>query len=99
VIDREPVGIIDAETRGLLASIGIRKGRPFAPDERMAKILRDAAASRTRPPTPFCQPRDPGAYVYDDGSHSTTGFVGGDYRWLIDGGDGGRNRRASAKSG
>ena len=30
VIDREPVDMIDPETRGLLASIGIRKGQPFA---------------------------------------------------------------------
>lgn len=29
VIDREPIGVIDPETRGLLASIGIRKGRPM----------------------------------------------------------------------
>ena len=28
----------------LLASIGIRKGTPFAPDERMQSILTDAAA-------------------------------------------------------
>ena len=35
--------------------------------------------------------RDPDAYIYDDGSHWKTGFVGGDYRWLIDDGDGGRN--------
>jgi hypothetical protein len=80
VIDRENVGIIDAETRGLWASIGIRKGRPFAPDERMANILRDAAAvANATARSLLFQPRDPGAYVYD-GSHWKTGFVGGDYR-------------------
>jgi hypothetical protein len=44
VIDREPVGMIDPELRGLFASIGIQKGKPFAPDERMKKILIDAVA-------------------------------------------------------
>jgi len=44
VIQKEPLGMIDPETRGLLASIGIVKGKPFAPDARMKKILVDAVA-------------------------------------------------------
>ncbi|MBW2401870.1 MAG: DUF1254 domain-containing protein, partial [Deltaproteobacteria bacterium] len=44
VIQKEPLGMIDPETRGLLASIGIVKGKPFAPDARMQKILVDAVA-------------------------------------------------------
>jgi hypothetical protein len=36
--------MIDSETRGLLASIGIEKGKKFAPDERMKRILTDAVA-------------------------------------------------------
>jgi hypothetical protein len=36
--------MLDPETRGLYASIGIQKGKPFAPDERMKKILTDAVA-------------------------------------------------------
>src|SRR3954453_18571559 len=44
VIDREPVEILDPETRGLLAAIGIRTGQPFEPDERLRKILVDAVA-------------------------------------------------------
>src|SRR5690606_39726133 len=43
VIEREPIDVIDPETRGLLASIGIRKDTPFAPDARMRSILADAA--------------------------------------------------------
>ena len=39
VIDREPIEFLDPELRGLFASIGIQKGKPFAPDERMKKIL------------------------------------------------------------
>jgi hypothetical protein len=34
--------------RGLFASIGMEKGKPFAPDERMKKILIDAVALACR---------------------------------------------------
>jgi len=44
VIQEEPFEMIDAETRGLLASIGIEKGKEFSPDERMKRILTDAVA-------------------------------------------------------
>ena len=43
-VQEEPVNAIDPETRGLLAAIGIQKGKPFAPDARMKHILADAAA-------------------------------------------------------
>ncbi len=44
VIQKEPLEVIDPETRGLLASIGIEKGKPYNPDRRMKKILTDAVA-------------------------------------------------------
>ncbi len=44
VVQEEPVEAIDCETLGLLASIGIQKGKPFTPDARMKKILIEAAA-------------------------------------------------------
>jgi hypothetical protein len=44
VIENEPLDMLDPETRGLFASIGIEKGKPFAPDARMKKILTDAVA-------------------------------------------------------
>ena len=44
IIQKEPLDLLDPETRGLFASIGIEKGKPFAPDERMKKILTDAVA-------------------------------------------------------
>ncbi len=44
VIQKEPLDMLDAETRGLLASIGMEKGKPFEPDERMKAILTDAVA-------------------------------------------------------
>ena len=44
VIQYEPIEFINPEIRGLLASIGIVKGKPFSPDERMVRILTDAVA-------------------------------------------------------
>lgn len=56
VIQKEPIGVIDAETRGVIAGIGIVKGQPFAPDEATLATLVDAAAvanatARIRMPT------------------------------------------------
>ena len=44
IVQEEPSESTSPETLGLLASIGIEKGKPFAPDERMKKILTEAAA-------------------------------------------------------
>jgi hypothetical protein len=43
-LQQEPAGSYDVELAGQLAAIGIVKGKPFQPDERMRKILADAAA-------------------------------------------------------
>ena len=43
VIQEEPSEGSNPTTLGLFASIGIEKGKPFNPDERMKKILTDAA--------------------------------------------------------
>jgi hypothetical protein len=43
VIQEEPAEGSDPTTLGLFASVGIVKGKPFDPDERMKKILTDAA--------------------------------------------------------
>lgn len=91
VIEREPIDVIDPETRGLLASVGIRKDTPFAPDARMRSILADAAgvANGTARAIAF-RTRDRDAFLYPDRAWKTA-FIGGDYRWLIDDGAGGRN--------
>ena len=44
VIQEEPLDMLNPETRGLFASIGMEKGKPFRPDARMKKILTDAVA-------------------------------------------------------
>ena len=43
-INEEHIDMLDEETKGLFSSIGIEKGKPFAPDERMKKILTEAVA-------------------------------------------------------
>jgi len=68
VIQGEPIGFLNPETTGLIASIGIVKGKPFEPDARMRKILTDAAAigNATARAITF-YPRDPGQPTYKDG--------------------------------
>jgi hypothetical protein len=65
VVHEEPLEAVDPETRGLLAAIGIQKGKPFAPDARMQAILADAAAvgNATARALVFST-RDPGAPFY-----------------------------------
>ena len=91
VIQKEPVDFIDPELRGLLASIGIQKGKPFAPDARMQKLLSEAVSvgNATARSLSF-RPRSETTYIYDDSTWYTA-FDGGDYRWLIEDGKGGRN--------
>ena len=91
VIQREPVSFLDPELRGQLSSIGIQKGKVFDPDERMQKIMADGVAiGNATARALLLSPRNQSAYYYDD-SQWFNAFVGGDYQWLIDGGDGGRN--------
>jgi hypothetical protein len=90
VIQREPLGMLDPEIRGLFASIGIVKGRPFAPDARMKGILTEAVAvgNATARAIVF-DARIEETYYYPN-SAWITGFIGGSYEWLLDGGLGGR---------
>ena len=91
VVEREPLEVIDPETRGLMAAIGIKKGTPFAPDDRMKTILADAAAvANGTARTIAFKTRDASAVLFPDRAWKTA-FVGWDYRWLIDDGVGGRN--------
>jgi hypothetical protein len=97
VIQREPVDFIDPELRGLAASIGIIKGKKFAPDARMKKILTDAVAvgNATARALTF-RNRDPRTPIYEKSAWETF-FVGDDYKWLNDGGAGGRNLDARTR--
>ncbi len=74
VIQEEPIDAIDPELRGLFASIGIEKGKKFAPDARMKKILTDAVAignatARSIVWYPRIESTMPGVEIYPD-THS-----------------------------
>lgn len=65
VIQEEPENFFDPENLGILASLGIKKGKEFRPDARMKKLLTDAVAignAYARANTVF--PRDPGHRYY-----------------------------------
>ena len=44
IIQKEPLELLNPELRGLYASIGIEKGKPFNPNARMKRVLTDAVA-------------------------------------------------------
>ncbi len=82
VVQEEPVEASDPETLGLLASIGIEKGKPFKPDARMKKILTEAAAVGNITARALAyKSRSPEAYFYKNSAWNTP-FVGGSYQFL-----------------
>jgi hypothetical protein len=65
VVQEEPESFLGPEIKGQLAAIGIEKGKPFAPDDRMKKILIDAAAIGNAAARAISySPRHPGLYTY-----------------------------------
>lgn len=91
VIQKEPADFLNPEDRGLLASIGIVKGQPFNPTDKMKKILTDSiaignAAARSL----VYYPRDPNARIYPGkDSNWMMGYVGYNVYFLNK--DGSRN--------
>ena len=85
VIQSEPGDAFDPEIVGLLASVGIKKGQPFAPDARMKAILAEAVAvgNATARSMVFA-PRDKRAPFYPDRQWHN-GFIGNSYQFLSDG--------------
>jgi len=90
VLEKKPIDFIDPELRGIFASIGLQKGKPFNPDPATKKTLTEAiaVANATARAIAFRTPHEE-AYLYEN-SVWKEGFIGGDYRWLKDGGEGGR---------
>ena len=85
VVQEEPNSAQDPEILGLLASIGIVHGKPFAPDVRMQKILADAAAvGSATARTLAYRGRDPEGYFYPDSAWGTP-FIGGSSEFMRDG--------------
>ena len=82
VVQNEPADWADPDTVGLYASIGIRKGQPFAPDSRMKKILIDSVAvANGVARSDLFASRDPQTRIYPDRQWLTP-FVGGSYQFL-----------------
>jgi hypothetical protein len=78
VVQHEPATSLDAELMGQIAAIGIIKGKPFAPDAGMKKILTEAVAlANATSRTLFMSPRDPSWYYYPGSSWSNLLFQSG----------------------
>ena len=83
LVQEEPTEALDPERTGQLAAIGIVKGQPFAPDDRMRKILEQAALIGGGMSRAIAyMPRDPHAVLYGSWKNA---FVGGSHEFLRDG--------------
>jgi len=77
VVQEEPTESLDQVRLGFFQSIGIQKGKPFAPDERMKKILTEAAAvGDATARSILFHSREKAAYYYPN-SNWQLGFIGG----------------------
>jgi hypothetical protein len=82
VVQYEPNEAYSPEILGQLAAIGIEKGKPFAPDARMKKILTEAVAvGNATARTITFKTRMKEAYIYTDRAWFEC-FVGGSYEFL-----------------
>jgi hypothetical protein len=78
VVQREPPTALDPELMGPLAAIGIVKGKPFAPDARMKKILTDAlAVANATSRSLLLNPRAADWYLYPGSAWMNFLFVSG----------------------
>lgn len=86
VVQYEPINSLDPMTRGLYASIGIVKDKPFKPDARMKKLLTEAAAigNATARAITF-YPRNPGNFIYGKNSGWLTAFADKNTTFTYDG--------------
>jgi hypothetical protein len=83
IVQEEPAEALDPETLGLLASIGIEKGKPFAPDARMKKILTEAVAvGNVTARALSMRPRLKEAYYYPGSAWFAT-MPDGSYQFLL----------------
>ncbi|QIB36294.1 DUF1254 domain-containing protein [Ancylobacter pratisalsi] len=65
VVQQEPAIALDAELMGPIAAIGVVKGKPFAPDARMKRIMTDALAiANASARTLFVSPREASWFYY-----------------------------------
>ncbi|SBO43679.1 DUF1254 domain-containing protein [Cyanobium sp. NIES-981] len=82
VVQDEPTTEVDPTTLGLWASIGIQKGKPFAPDARMKAILTEAAAVGDATARALAyRMRDRQGYIYDNANWRYAFFGGYTFEW------------------
>ena len=82
VVQDEPAGSTDAELMGHLAAIGIVKGEPFEPDERLRRTLEEAAAvGNATSRALYFHPRASEGFTYYDGSGWFNPLWVGGYTW------------------
>ena len=85
VIQHEPADAFPSELVGLFASIGIKKGEEFSPDERMKAILVDAAAVGNATARALAyRPRKKDVYFYQDRQWYSP-FAGGSHEFMNNG--------------
>lgn len=85
IVQEEHNSAQDPEMLGLLASIGIEKGKPFAPDERMQRILSEAAAVGTAAQRSILfRNRSENVVIWPGSKSWEVGFAGGSYAFLND---------------
>lgn len=78
MVQQEPATALDPELMGPIAAIGIVKGRPFAPDARMRKILTDAlAVGNATSRSLLMAPRAADWYYYPGSAWTNFLFVSG----------------------
>ena len=85
IIQYEPANAFNPELVGLFASIGIKKGKPFAPDARMKNLLKEAAAiGNASARTISFRSRNKDLYFYPDRQWFSS-FAGGSHEFMNNG--------------
>ena len=80
VVQEEPAAAWDTESLGMLASIGIEKGKAFKPDARMTKILKEAALVGTATQRSIIwRNRNDNVKIWPEVKAGKLGFAGGSY--------------------
>ncbi len=86
VVQEEPNEAFSPEVLGMLASIGIEKGKEFKPDARMTKILSEAAVVGTAAQRSIIwRNRSENVKIWPDSKSWEIGFAGGSHAFDHDG--------------
>jgi len=86
VVQYEPADAFNPELVGQFAAIGIKKGKPFAPDARMKKILTEGVAIGNAVARSITfRPRLESAYFYPGKRQWYSSFTGGSHEFMNDG--------------